>query len=224
MKKLFRQLGIISTMSIGLMLTGCTEKVSPVENMYTTLEAVVTEENGFNEQQDPLTELEMKEHELYQQIISLSKKEFDQIVLLSKEAFSVVEAREEKIELERQSMINSKEKFKEALDLLLTIEDENLKQQAEALVETMNSRYEAHENLYEAYKKGIGLDKELYTILQDENLTLEQLETKINEINEAYQAVLSANEEFNSLTKEYNESKQSFYEAAGMEVTVTAEQ
>ncbi|MET3698155.1 putative cell-wall binding lipoprotein [Bacillus oleivorans] len=203
-------------------LAGCTEKVSPMETMYTTLEGVVSAEEGFNEQQDPLRELEKQEHDLFDQIISLSMNEFDQILTLSKEALSIIEQRKEKIEIERQSMIESEEKFKEVQDIIETIEDENLKAQAASLSDVMNTRYQAHKSLYDAYMKGLQLDQELYTILQDENLTLDQLESKINEINEAYELVMEANNQFNEITEKYNDAKKNFYEAAGLEVTVTA--
>ncbi|WP_243354492.1 YkyA family protein [Bacillus litorisediminis] len=223
MKKSFTQTLLVIVGTAVILLAGCTEKTSPVETMYTTLEGVVSAEEDFNEQQEPLQQLEKQEHELFEQIISLSMNEFDQIVNLSKEALSIVEKRKEKIEIERESMIESEEKFKEVQDIIETIEDEELKAKATELSKTMNSRYQAHKDLYDAYMNGLQLDQQLYTILQDENLTLDQLETKINEINDAYKIVMEANNEFNKITEKYNESKQSFYEAAGMEVTVTAE-
>ncbi|GAA0325033.1 YkyA family protein [Bacillus carboniphilus] len=224
MHNMLKKIGVITSLSGLLILSGCTEKVSPIDNMYTSLEGVVSSEKGYNEQQDSLRDLEKREHELYEQIIGLSMNEFDEIVSLSQEALSLVEERESKIELERQSMIESEEKFNEVQDIVATIEDEELKKEAEALIETMNSRYEAHKELYDAYVKGIQLDKDLYTLLQDENLTLEQLQSKITEINEAYEIVLASNESFNKITEEYNNAKKEFYESAGMEVTVTADQ
>ena len=82
----------------------------------------------------------------------------------------------------------------------------------------MTDRYKFHDELYEHYKKGLQLDKELYTMFQKEDLTYEKLEQQIEKINEAYQKVLEANEKFNEETKKYNELKIEFYKAAGINI------
>lgn len=213
----------VAVLSTCLLLAGCTEKkISPAENMYTKLESVVVAEEDFADQIDPLAELEQQEHELFEQIVSLSMNEFDQIVELSEQALKVVEERNQFIEKERKSMLASEEKFKEVNEVIATFEDEELKKEAEELYSTMTKRYESHKTLYDSYKMGIQLDQELYEMLKNEQLTLEELESKINAINEAYQTVIAANDSFNELTERYNESKKEFYERAELEVTIAS--
>lgn len=205
-------------MALGLLLSGCNTGPTPEEEIYKTLEEVVNLETSFKEQQNPLVELEKKEKELYDQIISLGMKEFDKIVTLSKEALAIVEERETRLNEENASIEVSKEKFNSVVDFIANLEDEQLKQDANQLVELMENRYTSYSTLFSNYLEAIGHDKELYTMFQNEELTLEQLEEQIKKINESYEKVIAANEEFNSYTEQYNESKLAFYENAGLEV------
>ncbi|QOR68890.1 YkyA family protein [Cytobacillus suaedae] len=205
-------------MVLGLVLSGCNTGPTPEEEIYETLEEVVNLETSFKEQQNPLVELEKKEKELYDQIISLGMKEFDKIVALSKEALAIVEERETRLNEENASIEASKEKFNLVKDYIANLEDEKLTKDATQLVELMESRYSSYSTLYSNYLEAIGHDKELYTMFQSEDLTLEQLEEQIKKINESYEKVIAANEEFNNFTEQYNESKLAFYENAGLEV------
>jgi hypothetical protein len=205
-------------MALGFVLSGCNTGPTPQEEIYETLEEVVNLETTFKEQQNPLVELEKKEKELYDEIISLGMKEFDKIVALSKDALAIVEERETRLNEEKMSIEASKEKFNSVLDYINNLEDETLTQDANQLVELMENRYTSYSTLYSNYLEAIGQDKELYTMFQNENLTLEQLEEQIKKINESYEKVIAANEEFNNFTEQYNESKLAFYENAGLEV------
>ncbi|KMY49291.1 hypothetical protein AC625_06945 [Peribacillus loiseleuriae] len=208
---------------LGGILSGCTAKDSPEEQIYQILEAAVKKEKTFEEQQQPIAELENKEKEYYTTILKLGLREFDQIVKLSNEAINNIEKRKELIEKERESMLASHEKFKQIDDKIKNIEDQHLKKEAEKLKVTMIERYEAHEKLYTFYKKSLDLDKALYTLFQKENLKMDELEAQIEKINQSYQTVIEANDAFNNKTNQYNEEKQKFYKDAEIEIATTDE-
>ncbi|MEY8738590.1 YkyA family protein [Bacillales bacterium AN1005] len=63
-------------------------------------------------------------------------------------------------------------------------------------------------------------DNELYEMFKNKDVKIDALEEQIQKINEVYQKVLDNNEEFNKLTKQYNDLKIDFYEKAGVEVKV----
>ena len=198
------------------LLSGC---LGPApERIYTILEEAVTLENSFKEQQQPLLELEKKEADLYNRIMDLGMKEFEQVVSLSKEALTSVEERESKLQMEYDSIMSSKDKFNEINEEIEKIKDETLLQSAQELKSTMEDRYKSYENLYENYKKSISLDKELYSMLQNKDLEMKQLETQIAKINKSYQSVMEQNNEFNKLTEQYNDLKIKFYEEAELNV------
>lgn len=202
-----------------MIVSGCINSSSPVEDIYEVLEQVVAAESSFEQQQDPLVDLEKKEQELYSEIIALGMKEFDQIVELSNEAIAAVEQRKELMNQEQESIEASKQQFEGFLPLIEKLEDEDVKKIATDLYEIMMARYEAHDLLYTHYLQGLEYDVELYTMFQKEDLSIDDLEAQITKINETYKIVLEANEKFNEKTKSYNETKLKFYEAAGLEIS-----
>lgn len=201
-----------------LSLTGCMDRQSPEEKMFSQLEKVVSIEKTFEDQQDPLVQLENEEKTIYEQIISLGMKEYDQIVKLSDEALKIAEKRKEHIDKEKQSIAESKKEFENVSSITEDLKDAELKKQAGDLQETMAKRYEIHEELYKNYTLGLEYDRELYKMLKDKELSFEKLEEQINKVNKVYETVLENNQSFNSQTEKYNKEKMAFYKKAGLKV------
>ncbi|MEH7355887.1 YkyA family protein [Neobacillus drentensis] len=199
-----------------IILAGCVGKKTPVEKMYDVLENVVAKEKVFEEQQDPLVTLEKKEKEIYDQIIELGMKEYDQIVKLSDEAILLTDQRKKHIEKETKSLKESEQEFKKAEDLKDKLDDPELKKIANELSDIMKQRYEAHDWLYKEYSNALEYDKELYVMFKNKNLSLEDLEAQVNKLNDTYKQVDDANKKFNKLTELYNDKKLSFYKEAGL--------
>lgn len=182
------------------------------------MEEAVSLEEGFEQQQEEITELEKQEQELYNQIIDLGTDEFDKIEEISQQAIDIVDQRSEKIELEKESIDASQEEFNQISDLIEDLEEEETKEKAEEMYNVMDNRYTAYNDLYDTYAESLELERELYTMLQQEDLEQDALTDHINTINESYQQILEANEQFNEYTVEYNALKQEFYELAGIDV------
>ncbi|MFG6116829.1 YkyA family protein [Halobacillus sp. MO56] len=209
-----------------VVLAACNNGPAPEEQIYEHLEKAVSLEEEFRKQQQPIVELERKEQELYNKIINLSMEEFDQIKEYSQEAAGLVEERQQKIELEKESIDAAKQEFDKIEPLIDDLDEEEqagAKEKAKALVETMNNRYDAYQQLYEDYQAAIGLDKELYQLLQKKELEEEALQKHIEKINDSYDKVIKSNETFNKYTEEYNEQKKAFYEATDLNVEYSEE-
>lgn len=191
---------------------------SPEQQVFDVLEKVVTLENSFVDQQGSLVKLEEQEKEIYDKIIGLGMKEHDQLVELSDEAISLIEERKKHMKKERESIVASKQEFSTLPPIIKKIEKKELKKEANQLFKVMNQRYEAHDAMYDNYLAGLNLDTELYEMFKRKNLTLEELEDQIKQINETYEKVLEENEKFNEQTKRYNEVKLAFYQQAGIEI------
>lgn len=200
-----------------IILTGCLGP-SPEESVYNVLEKVAKQEQLFEDQQQPLVDLEKKEGKLYDEIISLGMKEHDQIVAKSKEAITIVEQREQLIAKEHESMEASKKEFKNLEKEIEAIKESDAKKLAQDINKVMKERYDSYDRIYENYEKAVTYDKELYTMLQNKDLKIEDLEAQIAKNNDLYKKVLSENNEFNNLTKQYNELKLKFYKKANIEV------
>ncbi|MDQ0243979.1 DNA repair exonuclease SbcCD ATPase subunit [Bacillus fengqiuensis] len=211
-----KKMGLLAAVVLGL--TACANSSSPQIDIYKALEEVVTSEKQFSKQQQPLVELEKKEKEKYDQIISLGMKEHKQIQRLSDEALNIVKKREERIQQEKKSMDESKEKFQVAVELIQDLEEEEYKKEAESLIVLMNKRYDSYDALHKQYEKAVQLDRQLYEMFKKNDVKLDELEKQITTINKTYEQIMKANEEFNQLTKQYNEAKVGLYKKAGLEV------
>lgn len=214
---------------IALLLIGITFIISACsgesteEQIHIHLEEAVTLEADFKAQQSEITALEKKEQEIYSQIIDLTMEEFDEITKLSQDALAVIDERKEKLNIERDSIVSAKEEFQSIEKLITDLEEETVKAKGEEMYETMMKRYAAYEELYTAYTKSLDLERELYTTLQEEEVEQEFLNEQIADINESYNSILVANDQFNEHTIAYNELKKEFYEAAKIDVTFNEE-
>lgn len=202
---------------IFLLLSACSG-TSASEQIYDHLEKAVTLEETFEKQQDSIVELEKKEQEIYAQIIDLGMDQFEKIKELSKQAIDTIEKRSEKIELEKESIHASKEEFAKIESTLEELEDKEVKKKAEKMYSVMMDRYATYDELNDAYSNSLELEKELYTMLQKEDLEQKALTNHIKKVNKSYEKVIKANDNFNTYTTEYNELKEDFYEAAGVNV------
>ncbi|MBN6206068.1 YkyA family protein [Ralstonia pickettii] len=208
----------LSLFALILLLVACSGE-SAEEKIHTHLEEAVTLEEDFKAQQTEITALEEQEQELYSQIIQLGMEDFEEITKLSKEAQSIIDQRAEKINLEKESIHKAKEEFQTIEELLADLEEETVKTKGEEMYQTMMERYATYDELNDAYTASLDLEKELYGLLQEEEVEREALNEHIEKINTSYETILAANEQFNELTVAYNDLKQEFYDAAQMTVT-----
>lgn len=214
---------LITFLAIGLVAVMVAACSSPEENVYQIIEDAASEENAFVKQQKPMNKLESDEKALFDEIMELGMKEFDQIQKLSDEALSNLDEREKLIKKESETLENSKEEFQKAKTELDKIKDEKLKEDAEQLAELMDARYSAYDTLFSAYLTGIAEDKKIYELMKDEELSMEKLEEQIEISNSAYEKVREANDTFNDKTEEFNEKKLDFYNKAGFNITTDSE-
>jgi DNA repair exonuclease SbcCD ATPase subunit len=215
-----RHLSIVLLLVITFTISGCLNKTSTEENLLILLEKIVKNEKDFEKQQVPITNLEEQEKALYDKIIQLGMKEFDQIVKLSDEAIENAKKREEAMKKERESIKSSQEEFKKFDSIIADIEEKETKQKAEELKKLMDIRYTAHEQLFESYMESIQKDIAVYEQFKKEDLTLEELQKHIDEVNASYDEVMKTNDAYNKATDEYNRKKMEFYKHAGLKVKV----
>jgi hypothetical protein len=201
-----------------IVLSGCLNQKTTPEKMYEVMEKVVLEENTFENQQSPLVQAEKKEKQLYDQIISLGMKEHEQIVKLADEALLLVEERKTLMASETASIEKSEVQFKKLMPYIEKLEELSLKKDAKKLYEVMIKRYRLHEDLSLAYSQALQFDQELYQMFKRKDLSMEELENQINQINEIYENIYEINEQFNVNTEEYNELKLFFYQKAGFKI------
>ncbi|OEH92994.1 YkyA family protein [Bacillus solimangrovi] len=215
---MFRFKKWVAPLALSLIISGCSLGGSPEEKMYEHMEKSVTLEEVFQQQQEPLVKLEEQEQKLYEQIKGLSMTEFSQIQKLSDQAIEIVEQRKEHLLKEKESIEASKEEFAKVQPFIEKIEDDVVKGKANELYNVMEQRYVAYQTLFDQYEKALTLDKELYEMFKQEDLTLEATQQHVEKINENYKSVIEANENFNKQTEQYNLLKQEFYKSTDLNI------
>ncbi len=199
-----------------MFLSACGD--SPSDKIYEHLEESVRLEKGFGEQQEPITELEQQEQELYSEIIDLKMDEFDKIKKLSQEALKLIDQRAEKLSLEKESIDQAKEEFLKTESFIAELEDDAAKKKATEMYDKMVERFDVYDKLYQNYEASIKLEKKLYETFQQEDVEQDELKTQLDAINESYEKILKGNDQFNETTEEFNDLKKEFYEAAEIDV------
>ncbi|MEW9501462.1 YkyA family protein [Jeotgalibacillus marinus] len=200
---------------LSLFLTGCVFGPSPEEEISEVLDAIVEKEQGFVDSQEPIKTLEQDEKELFDNIMALSIEEFDEIEVLAEEALENLKQREEQIVIEAESIKEAKKEFEKINEYVGDIEDATLRSHVEEMIEVMYQRYDSHNELIVKYEEAIDLDRELYTMLKDEELVFEDLKEQVEKVNTQYDTTLELNDEFNLITDQYNQLKSDFYEMSG---------
>ncbi|GGP14636.1 YkyA family protein [Oceanobacillus neutriphilus] len=214
-KKVYMFAIIISSI---LLITACSSKSSE-EKIHDHLEEAINLEEDYETLQGEIEELELQEKEIFNQIVDLDMDQFDQIQELSQDAISLSDQKKDKLGEERESIEASEEEFVQVESIITDLEDENVKQDAEEMFEIMTNRYETYYDLNDTYQTSVEQEKELYEMLQLEELEQEEVTSHLEALNENYETIISLNEEFNQLTAEYNEAKRTFYEASDLNVT-----
>jgi len=196
-------------------LTACFGE-QPAELMYDHLEESVQIEKEIEVKQEPLTNAENDEVDLYEEMLTLSSVE--EIEPLAIEAIASAEERRKIMEEEKSLIEESYSIFQEAEQHIEDFDEEKVVQAANELVETMNERYDVYQELYEEYIHSIDQDIRLYEMAKDEEVDVEELQDQHNATNESYNQINELNQQFNQLTNEYNEAKIHFYETSELDV------
>lgn len=194
-----------------LIISACTGDLIE-EQIYEHIEETVVLEHEFAQQQTEIATLEKKEQDIFEQMRKLGIDELDEIQTLATQALEVIDERNEKVEIEKESIEVAKEEFVKIETLLEQLKDEDEKELGEKMYSLMMDRYNTYELLNESYNESLVLEKELYTLLQEEEAEQAVVEEIIEKINESYEVVLDYNEQFNNNTEKYNTVKKEFYD------------
>lgn len=216
--KKVRYKSIVLLLFSAFLLVACSEE-STDELMYQHMEESVKLESEFVAQQQPLSELEQQEQEIYQEISELSTDDFDLITELADKAIESIEQRRVHVEAELDSIEASKTEFDKVKPLIESLEAGELKTVAIEMTELMEERYQAYLTLHEAYQTSLDYDVELYELLRTEELEEPQFTEQIEKVNTQYQEIIDSHITFNGATEAFNGIKKDFYELTDLNIT-----
>jgi hypothetical protein len=193
-----------------LLLTGCSHLIDKQE-VLSAFQKMTAYEKDAIEEQKKLTEFEQKQNAIYAHMMSYGFKHFTKVAQLAKEALMNIEEREKYVAREYKAMHSAKRQLNMAKRKTNGLHDEQVKQQINQFIEVAEQRYETYDRLYAEYKEMLALEKELYILLQNKDVTAERFQRQIDRINERYQNIIDINEQFNAYTKEYNREKKQLF-------------
>lgn len=164
-------------------------------------------EEEYREVQDDLEKREKAEQKLFADIMSLTQEQHEKVAEQAQEALDSADERLAFLKTEKESMQAAEKKLSEIDQVIEDAEEESVKSDVQTLKAKMQERFTAHADFVTAYENLIGLQKELYEMLKDEDSKLQMLQEKATEVNEQNNLVQQAVTDFNELTQQVNELK-----------------
>ncbi len=210
MKVFFKITISLVILSVGLM--ACQKKELTLDKIHYHLNESVVIESEFESYQKSINELEHEEGELFNRIIEMTDDEKDDKQKIAEEAKQLLNDKKEEINAIQQMLKESKAEFEQIEPLINELEDNEQINRLEKMYSAMMDRYEASENVFDSYSISIELTNELYDhFLLEENHTSD-IFSMIKKVNESYENITSAYDQFNDSTIAYNTLKTDFYE------------
>ncbi|GAB4074779.1 hypothetical protein GCM10028778_22820 [Barrientosiimonas marina] len=96
------------------------------------------------------------------------------------------------------------------------IDDTKEKKKATAVVQLMEKRQNVFESYYHQYLDVLKLNNHLYEQLQSKALKASNLDKQIKKINQNYKTMKEQEQEFNHITKQYNQVKSQYYNKSSL--------
>ncbi|KXH79845.1 YkyA family protein [Sporosarcina sp. HYO08] len=163
-------------------------------------------ETKYNETQVLLIDMETKEQKFFNDVMGLTQKQYDQLLMKVVEMEEMLVKRVQLIEQEKASMEEAHKLLKEFDPIISTLEGQE-KSKVEQLKEAFDDRYALHSTFVIAYEKLTTLQKELYEMIAVKDTHLPKLQEKVKQVNDQNERVQSAIDAFNNSTVNINQLK-----------------
>lgn len=191
---------------------------TPEETTFSIFENAVKTEEGIEEFNQRLIELEGVESTLFNEIISGGKVSNIEVQEKLDNALQNCKDRKDILDNESNIMKKSYEKSTEAKKKIEKLDDKKSKEQGEKVLKLFNDRYYSYTEYEKNYQKTIATEEELYSLLIAEQQNLRDVEDCIARINSLYKANRNKQSTFNDLSSQLNTEKNIFYQSIGIQI------
>lgn len=208
---------LASIVAIGILaLSGCSIGQSTEQQLSVTLTKMNESETEYRDTQSKLTELEKTEQKTFTETMELTKEDVDKLRSKTDELENLLEDRLSYLDKE-ESAIKKAEEFVGDLDAIAEKASDSESGQILKLKEAALKRYALHSTFIDEYRKLASIQKEFYGMLLSEDVKLEDLKRKVEEVNGQNAIVQNAISEFNEATKEVNSLKEDVFSSLEQE-------
>ena len=208
---------VVSLVAIGMLtLAGCSIGQSTEKQLSETLTKMNESEMEYRDTQSKLTELEKTEQTTFTETMELTREDVDKLRSNIGQLEGLLNDRIALLD-EEEAAMKEAGGFVEELDAIVEKASDTDSSQIVKLKEAVVKRYDLHSTFIDEYRKLAEIQKEFYGVLSDEDVQLDDLKQKVEEVNEQNAIVQSAISEFNEATKEVNSLKEDVFSSLGQE-------
>ncbi|MGB3260968.1 YkyA family protein [Paenisporosarcina sp.] len=208
-----KKIVIGTVLSTSLLLSACSIGTSAEQQLSDSLTKVYEEEQGYRDAQAKLAELEKKEQLTFNQTMELTQEQKEEVSVKVEELKSSLSERLTLLKEENDSIEKAQESLSSLDKIVEEAKDDQIKSSVSDLQESMDARYESHDQVSAEYQKLTDLQSTLYEMLTNEETQQAELQEQVVKVNEQNEVVQSAINAFNDATKELNEKKESVYDS-----------
>ncbi|MCM3742694.1 YkyA family protein [Sporosarcina luteola] len=208
---------LVSLVAMGILaLSGCSIGQSTEEQLSETLTKMNESEAVYRDTQSKLTELEKTEQKTFTETMELTKEDVEKLRSKIDELESLLDDRLAHLEKE-ESAIKKAEELAGGLDAIAEKASDSERGQILELKDAALKRYALHSTFIDEYRKLASIQREFYGMLSSEDVKLEDLKQKVEEVNSQNDVVQNAIAEFNEATKEVNSLKEDVFSSLEQE-------
>ena len=175
------------------------------------IEKIVLLDAELEKQQHKMVLVEKEEKELFDQLVIQDTNDVQKIQSLVKNTIESAQKREELIESEEKIIQQSMQTLETVSFFLEKIKETSLKKEINNVIVYVQERNQIHEQLVEVYKGSIQEDITLYSLWNNESVTISQLEKQIDFVNDSYEKVEVANMNYNIAKLELEKVRNQFF-------------
>lgn len=208
---------LVSLVAMGILaLSGCSIGQSTEKQLSETLTKMNESETEYRDTQSKLTELEKTEQKTFTETMELTKEDVDKLRSKIDELEKLLDERLTHLDKEEAAIKKAEEHVGE-LDTIAENASDSESGQILKLKEAALKRYALHSTFIDEYRKLASIQREFYGMLSSEDVKLEDLKQKVEEVNGQNGIVQTAIAEFNEATKEVNSLKEDVFSSLEQE-------
>jgi len=192
-----------------VMVAGCSSEEDELTDFYNAFQETVEVEKEIEPLTEEFNSLEEEKSELQQSLEDTSRDELPDI---SAQLVENTESRIEQLDAEASVMEDSRNAMESSRQYVEEISNESYKEKAQSLIDSMESRFTAHGETISSYKSVLEGEKEVFEYLGGEDISQDEVDQRLNSLNEEYQTVEDNTSAFSEETDKVNDIKQEIEE------------
>lgn len=214
MKKLLITSAVV--LSLTAALTGCGTPAQ--QHLFVAFEQTASAEQNVPAAFEQLKQLEQKDQTAYDNILSKGEQDSANVQTLITNTTESLAERQKALDDVKLQLEAAKKQLDDNVDKVDKLTEESLKQQAEKVITAYTKRYEVYQSLYTRYGELLNAEQAVYDTLKAEDTQLKSIQAAVATRNQVLHQVEELKEQFNQYSVEFNQEKQAFYTASGIEI------